>query len=91
MSGVKTAQFDITGVRLTHTICGGCVTTTIPVFNIAVQTILHHLHQRNIVMTQLLDGLYTSNSHLIVVYMYTHEYAHTQNIIILFICYHLIV
>ena len=51
MSGVKTAQFDITGVGLTHTICGGCVMSTIPVLNIAVRTILHHLDQHNTVMT----------------------------------------
>ena len=82
MSGVKTAQFDITDVRLTHTIYGGCVTTTMPVFNIAVRTILHHLHQHNTVMTHLLDGLIHISFWSLYIIMYKHEYAHTHNIII---------
>ena len=54
MSGVKTAQFDSTDVRITPIICGGCVYTTLPGL-ITVRTILHHLHQHktNTVMTQL--------------------------------------
>ena len=72
MSGVKTAQFDSTNARLIHTICSGCVMSTIPVLNIAVRTILHHLYQRNTVMTQLLDGLYTNNS-IIVYTQITHN------------------
>ena len=51
MSGVKNAQFDIIDVGVTRNIRDGCVATTIPVFNIAVQTIIHHLHQHNTVMT----------------------------------------